>query len=112
MRLILEILFWASVIGVVYHHAVYPLLLRALAARRPPPSDPAPLPDAVLPPITLVIPAYQEAGFIAGKLEDCGPPRLSAPSADRNRRLRRVHRRDRRCRPCRARIAVLRRLAG
>lgn len=77
MRLILEILFWASVIGVVYHHAIYPLLLRALAARRPPPSEPAPLPDAVLPPITLVIPAYQEAGFIAGKLEDCA--RLDYP---------------------------------
>ena len=77
MRLILEILFWASVIGGVYHHAAYPLLLRVLARRRPPPNAPAPLADANLPPITLVIPAYQEARFIPGKLEDCA--RLDYP---------------------------------
>lgn len=71
MMLAAAILFWASLAAIVYHHAVYPLLLRRLAARRPPSPPPAPLAPEALARITLVIPAYQEAAFIAAKLRDC-----------------------------------------
>lgn len=74
----LAALFWASVLALFYHHAVYPPLLRLLARRRPAPIMP-PVP-ADLPFITLVIPAYQEAAYIGGKLLDCA--RLDYP-ADR-----------------------------
>ncbi|WP_051357446.1 sugar transferase [Azorhizobium doebereinerae] len=72
-----QVLFWLSLLGVAYHHVMFPVLLRALARRRPGRPGPAPVPDAALPPVTLVIPAYQEAGFIAQKLEDCA--RLDYP---------------------------------
>lgn len=75
MRLAAEILFWASVAAIVYHHALYPPLLRLLAHGRE--SPPAPRPPADLPYVTLVIPAYQEAGFIAQKIRDCA--RLAYP---------------------------------
>ncbi|OZA01183.1 MAG: hypothetical protein B7X99_01695, partial [Rhizobiales bacterium 17-65-6] len=65
MRLAAELLFWASVAAIVYHHALYPPLLRLLARRRPPPRAAAVPAD--LPHVTLVIPAYQEARFIAQK---------------------------------------------
>lgn len=75
MRLAAEILFWASVAAIVYHHALYPPLLRQLARGR---GSPAPrTPPIDLPPVTLVIPAYQEAGYIAGKIRDCA--RLTYP---------------------------------
>ncbi len=75
--LMLQILFWASVAAVVYHHALYPVALRLLARLRPGLPVP-PVPDAgALPVVTLVIPAYQEAAFIALKLRDCA--RLAYP---------------------------------
>ncbi|BAF90624.1 putative intercellular adhesion protein A [Azorhizobium caulinodans ORS 571] len=67
----LELLFWLSLVLVAYHHAVFPALLRALARRRGPRPVPPPVPEADLPVITLVVPAYQEAAFIAAKLKDC-----------------------------------------
>ncbi len=69
--ILLQALFWLSLGGIVYHHAVFPLLLRALARRRGMRPTPPALATAALPPITIVIPAYQEAGFIAAKLTDC-----------------------------------------
>lgn len=50
-----------------WHHAGWPLVLRGAAARR---SVPAPLEEADLPPVTLVMPAHNEAGFIAAKLRN------------------------------------------
>jgi lipopolysaccharide/colanic/teichoic acid biosynthesis glycosyltransferase len=75
MTVLAAILFWASIAAIIYHHAVYPVLLRRLAARRPPPATPTAPAD--LPPVTLVIPAYQEAAFIGAKLLDCA--RLDYP---------------------------------
>ncbi|TCT06571.1 glycosyltransferase family 2 protein [Aquabacter spiritensis] len=71
----LAILFWGSVAAILYHHVLYPPLLRLLARAKAP--APMPAPPNELPPITLVIPAYQEAGFIARKLADCA--RLAYP---------------------------------
>jgi cellulose synthase/poly-beta-1,6-N-acetylglucosamine synthase-like glycosyltransferase len=53
---------------VAYHHAAYPLLLGRLAARRPAPSrGPEPVD---LPRVTLVMPAYNEAAYIAAKIRN------------------------------------------
>ncbi|MFZ4408608.1 MAG: glycosyltransferase, partial [Paracraurococcus sp.] len=52
----------------VWHHAAWPLLLSRLA--RGPAAPPAAQPDAALPAITLVMPAYNEAAFIARKLRN------------------------------------------
>ncbi|WP_341992195.1 sugar transferase [Azorhizobium sp. AG788] len=69
--LLLQALFWLSLGAIVYHHAVFPVLLRALARRRGTRPAPPALATDALPNITVVIPAYQEAGFIAAKLADC-----------------------------------------
>lgn len=69
--ILLQVLFWLSLGAVAYHHAVFPLLLRLLARRRGARPVPPVLATADLPAITIVIPAYQEAGFIAAKLADC-----------------------------------------
>lgn len=76
MTTLIAILFWASVAAIIYHHALYPILLRRFAAMRPRRAAP-PVP-ANLPRVTLVIPAYQEANFIGAKLLDCA--RLDYPS--------------------------------
>ncbi len=52
-----------------WHHVGWPLLLRA-ASRRAPPAAPAPLADAALPEIAVVMPAYNEARHIAAKLRN------------------------------------------
>jgi len=52
----------------VYHHAGYPLILRA-AGRRPLAVPPI-VPDDALPRITVVVPAYNEAAVIAAKIEN------------------------------------------
>ena len=80
--ILLQALFWVSVLAVIYHHGVYPLALRLLARRARAAQGVAPggaalLPPDALPAVTLIIPAYQEAGFIAAKLEDCA--RLDYP---------------------------------
>jgi cellulose synthase/poly-beta-1,6-N-acetylglucosamine synthase-like glycosyltransferase len=78
-----------SVFLIVYHHAIYPLLLAWIARRRPfalasaiesPDTDTGP--DTRLPSITLIIPAYNEEDFIAEKIRNIGamdyPPDLLA----------------------------------
>ena len=70
-----------------YHHFIYPIVLRRLGAARRASGEnvnqqPAPLTDADLPSIALIIPAYNEAGIIAQKLAniavlDYPPDRLS-----------------------------------
>ena len=52
-----------------WHHAGWPLLLRAASRRAPPPS-PAPLEEAALPAIAVVMPAHDEATHIAAKLRN------------------------------------------
>jgi cellulose synthase/poly-beta-1,6-N-acetylglucosamine synthase-like glycosyltransferase len=62
---------------VIYHHVVYPVLLKKLAARRHQ-APPTPLTrayqetrkDQALPSITVVIPAYNEAAVIAEKIRN------------------------------------------
>lgn len=71
LQSVLEILFWLLLALIVYHHAVYPLLLRVAAALRrrfaPAPLAQAPAEPAAL---TLIMPAYNEASFIAAKIEN------------------------------------------
>jgi len=52
---------------VAYHHVGYPLLLRAL---RKPTKTPAALADEQLPEMTIIMPAYNEAGHIVAKLRN------------------------------------------
>ena len=52
-----------------YHHFVYPVLLDRLARRMAARSH-TPAPTASLPRVTIVVPAYNEAGFIAAKVEN------------------------------------------
>jgi len=56
---------------VVYHHALYPLALKALASKKhlPPASPPCDMANA--PTLTLVVPAYNEENFIAAKIRNC-----------------------------------------
>jgi len=58
----------AAIALLVYHHAGYPLILRR-AGRRPATVPPA-VPDQVLPRITIVVPAYNEAAVIAAKIDN------------------------------------------
>lgn len=54
---------------VLWHHLAWPLLLRRIARRAAPP--PAPVrDDTALPFVTLIMPAHNEAGFIAEKLRN------------------------------------------
>lgn len=63
----------ASLFLVVYHHALYPTLLRYLSRNTTPSAPaPAPLTDDELPSVSLVIPAYNEASSIVDKLFNIG----------------------------------------
>lgn len=62
-----ESLFWGGAAATAYHHIAYPGLLRGLAARRPRRFATS-VADGPVPSITLIVPAYQEAAFIAGKV--------------------------------------------
>lgn len=53
---------------VAYHHLLWPLLLARAARRACPP--PALLPDGALPSLHIVMPAHNEARFIAEKIEN------------------------------------------
>jgi lipopolysaccharide/colanic/teichoic acid biosynthesis glycosyltransferase/cellulose synthase/poly-beta-1,6-N-acetylglucosamine synthase-like glycosyltransferase len=62
------VLFWASLVTVAYHHVGFPPLLKLLARRaRPVASRSEP---AVVPTVSVLIPAYQEAQHIRMKLEN------------------------------------------
>lgn len=52
---------------VAYHHAGYPLLLRVLPCRDRGPTRPL---AAQLPSVTIIVPAYREADYIAAKIQD------------------------------------------
>ena len=72
LNLMIGLLTLLSVMLIVYHHLGYPLLLRLLGKRRytdDQTMEPA-LPDAALPTITLIMPAYNEAAFIADKIRN------------------------------------------
>ena len=69
--------FWILLALVVYVYAGYPLLLtilRAVGGSRPVRAGPGE------PPVTLIVSAFNEAGVIAGKLENCLA--LDYPRAD------------------------------
>ncbi|WP_431268576.1 glycosyltransferase family 2 protein [Dankookia sp. P2] len=68
MQTLLAALTLAALALAAWHHLAWPLLLSRIARR--PATVPAPLPQAALPPITLVMPAYNEAAFIARKLRN------------------------------------------
>ncbi len=73
----LSTLFWFSTAAVAHHHATYPLSLRLL--RRT--AYPAPC-TAYLPPVTIIVPAYEEEALIAAKIRNLAaidyPPKLLA----------------------------------
>lgn len=74
---------WLSAAAVVYAYAGYPLLVWAIARRRPDPSSPAATGTTVLPDVTMVIPVHNERDTIAEKIAntlalDYGPARLTA----------------------------------
>lgn len=69
------ILFWVALGLVVYHHLLFPLLARhgarALRALRPAaPVIPQCPPEATLPRIAIIVPAYNEEAWIAGKIDN------------------------------------------
>ena len=55
---------------IVYHHLLYPLLLRLLASRKSDVEVSQCLIDADLPSINLIMPAYNEAGVVAAKIRN------------------------------------------
>jgi len=62
--------YWICVVVILYHHAVYPILLRYLSRRRSASSvEPAPY-NAGLPSITLIIPCHNEADVIGAKIQN------------------------------------------
>ena len=67
-----EIVFWAAVALLVYAHAGYPLLLRALAALlgRGPAGAPQPIADAELPRVSLIVAAHDEEEVIERRVRD------------------------------------------
>jgi lipopolysaccharide/colanic/teichoic acid biosynthesis glycosyltransferase/cellulose synthase/poly-beta-1,6-N-acetylglucosamine synthase-like glycosyltransferase len=71
LETVLLTLLITSVALVVYHHVIFPLLLELLASRRrgrrP---SPAPLPLEALPTVAVIVPAYNEAGYIAQKVRN------------------------------------------
>ena len=64
--MMLELIFWASALAIVYTYIGYPLLLGALAHLRPP----APAYPPSTPFVTLLISAYNEQDTIASKIDN------------------------------------------
>lgn len=65
-------IFIISAVLIIYHHALYPVLLSAMArsvnAKRMGGSEPvAPVSQT----ICMIVPAYNEERFIAAKIENC-----------------------------------------
>lgn len=67
--ILMQVLFWALIAVVAYHHVVYPVLLHVLVRLkiRFAPEAVAPLPQE-LPSVTLVVPAHNERNVIARKI--------------------------------------------
>ena len=68
MHLLLAIITLGAIALILYHHLAWPLILKRAAHRVAP--APRPLPRHMLPAITLVMPAHNEARFIARKIEN------------------------------------------
>jgi cellulose synthase/poly-beta-1,6-N-acetylglucosamine synthase-like glycosyltransferase len=66
VTLALEIVFWASLAALAWTHIGYPLAVAALARLRPRPARRG----AILPAVTLVVPAHNEEDVIERKLEN------------------------------------------
>jgi cellulose synthase/poly-beta-1,6-N-acetylglucosamine synthase-like glycosyltransferase len=66
VTLALEIVFWASLAALAWTHLGYPLAVAALARLRPRPPRRA----AIVPAVTLVVPAHNEEDVIERKLEN------------------------------------------
>jgi cellulose synthase/poly-beta-1,6-N-acetylglucosamine synthase-like glycosyltransferase len=66
VTLALEIVFWASLAALAWTHVGYPLAVAALARLRPRPPRRA----AILPAVSLVVPAHNEEDVIERKLEN------------------------------------------
>jgi cellulose synthase/poly-beta-1,6-N-acetylglucosamine synthase-like glycosyltransferase len=66
MILALEIVFWASLVALVWTHLLYPLAIAAWARLWPRPVAAA----DILPRVSLIIPAYNEEAVIVAKLEN------------------------------------------
>ncbi|MEP2944419.1 MAG: sugar transferase [Hyphomicrobiales bacterium] len=69
------VVFWAALVFVVYNHIVFPLLTRygarlIRAVRTPVPVIPIIPADKDLPSIAIVVPAYNEEKYIAGKIKN------------------------------------------
>ncbi|MEP4704486.1 MAG: glycosyltransferase, partial [Hyphomicrobiales bacterium] len=69
------VVFWAALVFVVYNHIVFPLLTRygarlIRAVRTPVPVIPMIPADKDLPSIAIVVPAYNEEKYIAGKIKN------------------------------------------
>lgn len=64
-RLILQLLFWLSVLGVIYPYLGYPLLLKLIGTVR---RRPVVAPAADVPTVTMIIPVHNEAKRIARKV--------------------------------------------
>src|SRR3954471_17985842 len=56
---------------IIYHHALYPMMLSLLARRKPQPDAPAQIPSSdQLPFITLIIPCHNEAAVVERKIKN------------------------------------------
>ena len=64
----LEVVFWASVIGVIYPYFGYPLVLAFFARWRQ--GDPGRVRSTEPPTVTMIIPVHNEAARIAAKIEN------------------------------------------
>lgn len=64
----IAVLTLAAIGLIAWHHLAWPLVLARLARRLPP--APAALPEAELPEITLIMPAHNEAAFMAAKIRN------------------------------------------
>jgi cellulose synthase/poly-beta-1,6-N-acetylglucosamine synthase-like glycosyltransferase len=63
-------LFWLSAFLIVYHHALYPLILRLVGSRQQPEPKAAPPIPETLPSITVIVPCHNEAAVIERKIEN------------------------------------------
>jgi cellulose synthase/poly-beta-1,6-N-acetylglucosamine synthase-like glycosyltransferase len=66
VTLALEVVFWASLAALVWTHFGYPIAVAALARLRPRPPRRA----DIVPPVSLIVPAYNEEDVIERKLEN------------------------------------------
>jgi cellulose synthase/poly-beta-1,6-N-acetylglucosamine synthase-like glycosyltransferase len=67
MRTAAEVVFWASLAGLAWTHALYPIAARALARLRP---RRMPKAEGSLPTVAVIVAAYNEASVIERRLEN------------------------------------------